>query len=177
MASTRLRKFGGFQHGELDVEDAQVHRDVVERVRPPAVWKPSLAVGDIRAGQREVRYFRQAPERIIHQPVALHRDGLRSPRSGWLEKLGLAPLWPRISDNPQDGAAGFAAAARAFLRLARKYFTPSMVRKAVTTAIRMGAVCSAPTWVKNAAISTMEKGVSSRHDAVQKATAIGLLGA
>jgi hypothetical protein len=33
-----------------------------------------------------------------------------------------------------------------------------MVRKEVTTAIRMGAVCSAPTWVRNAAISTMENG-------------------
>lgn len=27
-------QLGRFQHGELDVEDAQVHRDVVERVRP-----------------------------------------------------------------------------------------------------------------------------------------------
>lgn len=27
-------QLGRFQHGELDVEDAQVHRDVVQRVRP-----------------------------------------------------------------------------------------------------------------------------------------------
>jgi hypothetical protein len=36
-----------------------------------------------------------------------------------------------------------------------------MVRKAVTTAIRMSAVCSAPTWVKNAAVSTMENGAGA----------------
>lgn len=44
----------------------------------------------------------------------------------------------------QAGAAGLAAAMWACLRLARRYFTPSMARKAVTTAIRTGAVCSAP---------------------------------
>src|SRR3954447_16322207 len=36
-----------------------------------------------------------------------------------------------------------------------------MVRKAVTTAIRMEAVCSAPTWVRNAAISTIENGAGA----------------
>lgn len=71
-----------------------------------------------------------------------------------------AAVWPR-SGSPQAGAAGFGAAARACLRLARRYLTPSMARKAVTTAIRMGAVCSAPTWVRNAAISTIENGAGA----------------
>ena len=57
-------------------------------------------------------------------------------------------------------AVCFAAAARACLRLATRYFTPSMARNAVTTAIRMGAVCSAPTWVMNAASSTIENGAA-----------------
>ena len=39
---------------------------------------------------------------------------------------------------------------------------PSMVRNAVSTAIRMGAVCSAPTAVRNAASSTMENGAAIR---------------
>ena len=49
----------------------------------------------------------------------------------------------------------------ACLRLARRYLTASIVRKAVMTAIRIGAVCSAPTCVKNAAISTIENGAGA----------------
>jgi len=58
-------------------------------------------------------------------------------------------------------AGGFTAAARAFFRLAKRYFTPSMVRKAVITAMRMGAVCRAPTWVRNAAIKTIANGAAA----------------
>ena len=36
-----------------------------------------------------------------------------------------------------------------------------MVRNAVTTAIRIGAVCNAPTWVRNAASSTIENGAAA----------------
>ena len=36
-----------------------------------------------------------------------------------------------------------------------------MVGKAVMTAMRMGAVCRAPTWVKNAAIKTMANGAAA----------------
>src|SRR4051812_49965954 len=42
-----------------------------------------------------------------------------------------------------------------------RYFTASMVRNAVTTAIRIGAVCNAPTWVRNAASSTIENGAAA----------------
>ena len=66
-----------------------------------------------------------------------------------------SPGWRRC---PTDG---FPAAARACLRRATGYFTASMVRNAVTTAIRIGAVCNAPTWVRNAASSTIENGAAA----------------
>jgi len=47
--------------------------------------------------------------------------------------------------RPPGEAVYFAAAARACLRLAREVFHPLHSETAVTTAIRMGAVCSAPT--------------------------------
>ena len=43
-----------------------------------------------------------------------------------------------------------------------RYLTPSMARDEVTTAIRMGAVCSAPTWVMNAAVNAIAKGAATR---------------
>ena len=64
-------------------------------------------------------------------------------------------------EHPQFGVAGFPVAARACLRRATRYFTASMVRNAVTTAIRIGAVCKAPTWVRNAASSTIENGAAA----------------
>ena len=76
------------------------------------------------------------------------------------------PAPPLAGDNLDEEAvgpnsAGRGPSARACVRLAIRYFTASMVRNAVTTAIRMGAVCSAPTWVRNAAISTIENGAGA----------------
>ena len=48
----------------------------------------------------------------------------------------------------------------AVLAWAIRYLTPSVARNAVITAIRMGAVCNAPTSVMNPASSTMVKGAA-----------------
>jgi hypothetical protein len=66
--------------------------------------------------------------------------------------FGVGPVWR---------GCWFAAAARDCLRMVTRYLTPSMVRSAVMTAIRIGAVWSAPTWVRNAAISTIENGAGA----------------
>src|SRR3974390_1012808 len=50
---------------------------------------------------------------------------------------------------------------RAAFLLATKYFTPSIVRYAVKTEMRIGAVWSPPTWETNAASSTTVKGAAT----------------
>src|SRR4029453_3014921 len=76
----------------------------------------------------------------------------------WLWLKGLEPVRPDHPSvlGPFGEADCLAAAARDCLRMVTRYFTPSMVRNAVMTAIRIGAVWSAPTWVRNAASSTIE---------------------
>ena len=69
------------------------------------------------------------------------------------EKVREASLAPPAAQSPRRE--------RRCSRLATKYFTPSTPRYAVTTAIRMGAVCSAPTRVRNADISTIANGAAA----------------
>src|SRR5262252_8190909 len=88
-------------------------------------------------------------------------NGTPSVRLGARRRGGIGESRPQAGFADFAWAAGSPDASRACLRLARRYFTPSMVRKAVTTAIRMGAVCRAPTWVRNAAIRTIANGAAT----------------
>src|SRR6478752_4264176 len=72
----------------------------------------------------------------------------RSARSSPYDAIP-APFGAAVSGHPGG---------RPCCRWAIRYVTPSIARNAVITAISMGAVCRAPTWVMNAARRTMLNG-------------------
>ena len=128
------------------------------RIAPEALCASTI-VASMSTGIR----FPSAPGAVTGQrPFSSSFDGAgyRSPSIG--------SCWFRPGRWFRRGCSGRLAAGQ-------EVFHAFHSEEGVTTAMKMGAVCRAPTWVKNAAIKTIENGAATASPATRSRVPSGLI--